>query len=261
MENPPAGLHPWLIGGGAIHRGEGGALRLTLPALGRGYADAQWDDTARLPRSHFRHRPPFHAHLRARASRSDPVGTLGFGLWNDPFAFSLGQAGATRKLPAPPQAMWFFYGSPPNDMAYADPGVASGWKAASLRSPRQPGLLVAAGGLGLMAMSWARRWQARAVAFALSRVQAAETRLDVDLSEWHTYDLIWNPTSAEFLVDGEVRLRANQPPDPPLGFVVWIDNQFAVLSRRDGARFGVLPLPEPQWLELAELRLDDAVMP
>ncbi|HSB89842.1 MAG TPA: family 16 glycosylhydrolase, partial [Anaerolineales bacterium] len=88
-----------------------------------------------------------------------------------------------------------------------------------------------------------------------------ETRLDVDLSDWHTYDLVWNATNAEFLVDGEVVLRANQPPDPPLGFVVWIDNQFAVLSRRDGVRFGVLPSTETQWLELAELRLDDTVMP
>lgn len=256
MGEYPSSLQPLRIGGGTIERGEGGFVRLALPTLGRRYADAQVDDTAGLPRARFRHRPPFRFHLRARASHAQPIGTLGFGLWNDPFALSVGLAGAARKLPAPPQALWFFYGSPPNDMAYAAPGVPCGWKAASLCSPHLPGAMVAAGGLGLMALGVLRRWQAGAVRWALSYVAASEARIDVDLADWHTYDLVWADSKADFLLDGELLLRVDRPPDPPLGFVAWIDNQYAVISRDKGVKFGVLPVPEPQWLELADLHLE-----
>lgn len=248
-------LTPFVGGAGRVEPTARGARLVIEPQAG--YSVAQLDDTVRRPRSQFRHRPPFQAHVRARASRSDPVGTLGFGLWNDPFAVSLGQAGAMRKLPASPQALWFFYGSPPNDMAYATPGVAAGWKAASLRSPRLPAALVVAGGAGLMAAGLLRRLQAWLVAWALSRVQAAEAEIEADLADWHSYELDWRDGAAEFRVDGELMLRAEQPPEPPLGFVLWIDNQYAVISRTRGIRFGLLPTTEPQWLEVADLHFSN----
>ena len=117
MEQERWRLRPIRIGGGTVDRDAGGVIRLGLPPVDPGYADAQLDDTAGRPRAELRHRPPFRMRLRARVSTPRPVGTLGFGLWNDPFAFSLGFAGASRKLPAWPQALWFFYGSPPNDLA------------------------------------------------------------------------------------------------------------------------------------------------
>jgi hypothetical protein len=155
-----------------------------------------------------------------------------------------------------PQALWFFYGSPPSDMAYAQPGVPHGWKAASLKTPLLPGVLVAAGGVGLVAATPLRSLQAWAVRLALSRVQADERALAVDLREWHSYDLTWTAAKAEFSVDGALVLMTEQPPDPPLGFVAWIDNQYGVISRETGIRFGVLASPDPQWLELSELRLE-----
>ena len=196
--------------------------------------------------------------LRARVSTPRPIGTFGFGLWNDPFAFSLGFAGASRKLPAWPQALWFFYGSPPNDLAYAEPGVPDGWKAASLRSPRMPGLAVAAGGVSLMALRLFRKLQGRAVRWALSLIRASEVRIDVHLAEWHAYELTWTHAGAEFRVDGAPILQVPRPPDPPLGFVAWIDNQYAIISPGTGVRFGVLPVLEPQFLELADLVLEDS---
>ena len=258
MDFERLGLRPFRIGGGTVESEAGGVLRLGLPAAGPGYADAQLDDTAGRPRAEFQHRPPFRMRLRARASTPRPVGTLGFGLWNDPFAFSLGFAGASRKLPAWPQALWFFYGSPPNDLAYAEPGVPDGWKAASLRSPRGPGLTVAAGAVGLMALRPFRKIQGWAVRKALSFIRAAEVRIDVQLAEWHAYELTWTQAGAEFRVDGATVLRVAQPPDPPLGFVAWIDNQYAILSPGAGVRFGVLPVIEPQFLELAELVLEES---
>jgi len=258
MDQERLGLRPVRIGGGTVESDAGGVFRLGLPSVDLGYADAQLDDTAGRPRAEFRHRPPFRMRLRARVSTPRPVGTLGFGLWNDPFAFSLGFAGASRKLPAWPQALWFFYGSPPNDLAYAEPGVPDGWKAASLRSPRGPGLTVAAGAVGLMALRPFRKIQGWAVRKALSFIRASEVRIDVQLAEWHAYELTWTQAGAEFRVDGATVLRVAQPPDPPLGFVAWIDNQYAILSPGAGVRFGVLPVIEPQFLELAELVLEES---
>jgi len=258
MDEARWGLQPLRVGGGTVASNASGGFRLGLPTVDRGYADAQLDDTAGRPRSQLRHRPPFHMRLRARVSPPRPVGTFGFGLWNDPFAFSLGFAGASRKLPALPQALWFFYGSPPNDLAYTDPGVPNGWKAASLRGPRMPALTVAAGGVGLMALRPFRRLQGWAVRKALSFIRASEVGIEIQLAEWHAYELTWTQAGAEFLVDGATILRVAETPDPPLGFVAWIDNQYAIISPGAGVRFGVLPVLEPQFLELAELVLEES---
>ncbi|HET7010117.1 MAG TPA: hypothetical protein VFI11_05030 [Anaerolineales bacterium] len=257
MATLPADLRRLEIGGGLIRLEEDG-IRLSLPALGRGYADAQLDDTSGRPRHRFLHHPVFQMSVRARASTANPVGTLGFGLWNDPFGFSLGLGGAARRMPAAPQALWFFNGSPPNDLAFARPGVASGWKAAALRSPRLPWPLVVAGGGLVLAAGLVRRLQAALVRTALHRVQASEVRLDFRLDEWHTYALEWIEGSAAFRVDGEIVLETRATPTPPLGFVTWIDNQFAVLSPSQGMRFGVVPVPEPQFLELRNLTVGAA---
>ena len=58
-----------------------------------------------------------------------------------------------------------------------------------------------------------------------------------------------------FWIDGIERLRTPAPPDGPLGFVLWIDNQYAIASRDGRFGFGVSPLTEPQWLEVEDLDL------
>ena len=42
----------------------------------------------------------------------------------------------------------------------------------------------------------------------------------------------------------------------PLGFVLWIDNQYAIASQAGQFGFGVRPLTVPQWLEIADLRFE-----
>jgi hypothetical protein len=49
---------------------------------------------------------------------------------------------------------------------------------------------------------------------------------------------------------------AVDPPTGPLGFVAWIDNQFAVASPEGGFRFGTLATQEEQWLEIENLSLE-----
>ncbi len=115
-----------------------------------------------------------------------------------------------------------------------------GWKAATLRFRNIPSPLlvpITLGGVLLASLPPARRW-----AFAQARrfYQAEERLLPVDPAEWHTYAIEWRASSAGFFVDGAEMLRSAHPPLPPLGLVLWIDNQYAVASPEKGFGFGVL---------------------
>jgi hypothetical protein len=257
-------LLPLEIGGGRVLRipsspgGEGERITLRLPPAS-GYADAQLDDTQGLARRLFRWAPPLRFSVRARTSIPDPRGTFGFGFWNDPFSLSLGMGGAARKLPAAPQCAWFFYGSPPHDLPLAEGVPGSGWKAQTLSFRRLPALLlapVAVGGALLTAIPLTRRW-----AFRQARrfYRAGERLLEIDPSAWHEYAIEWLPSEVRFLVDGRETLRSADPPHPPLGLVLWIDNQFAVASPERGFGFGVLPIEREQTLELEKTRIETRI--
>jgi hypothetical protein len=45
-------------------------------------------------------------------------------------------------------------------------------------------------------------------------------------------------------------------PNPPLGLVIWIDNQFAAFTPKGKISFGVLEGKE-EWLEIEDLALDE----
>ena len=91
----------------------------------------------------------------------------------------------------------------------------------------------------------------------LVRRQAAATEvlLDTPLMEWHEYTLTWRPSGAVFEVDGQVVAESSIVPHEPLGFVAWIDNQYAVLSEAGGLRFGLLRTEAEHWLEIQDLRV------
>ena len=237
---------------------ENSVLRLSIPSVQSGhYADAQLDDYGSLVRSSFPWRPPLRMEVRARSSlpaaTSDQNGaflrgTAGFGFWNYPFSVR----GDVLMLP---EAIWFFYASPPSNMALV-PGLPGwGWKAQVVHSMR-PGAILAALPTAL-ATSWgmltghtqpAARW--------LQRVSgASEALLTVDMTQWHTYTLEWKQSEARFWVDGQLALRAHQPPTRPLGFVAWLDNQYAVATPRGILRFGTVA-SGPQWFELESVRIE-----
>ncbi len=259
MRIPQASLSPFEIGGGRVEAlGEAG-YHLTLPPMQRGYADAQVDDHRRLRRSAFPWRPTVQMRVRARASEANPLGTLGFGLWNDPFSLSLGQGGGARKLPAAPRAIWFFYASSPADLSLAPGAPPNGWKASCLDSPSVPALLLgpaAAAGLLAARIPLLRRPLLKR---ALGSLRASEVLLSASLADWHEYEIFWKSGRASFRVDGDVVLEAHAPPAGPLGFVAWIDNQYAVASAEKGFHFGILATSREQRLELSDLSL--AVVP
>ncbi|PJF48983.1 MAG: hypothetical protein D6709_08515 [Chloroflexi bacterium] len=230
----------------------GDVLRLTIPPTTRAaYTDAQLDDYEHALPRRFANRPPQRLRLHARFSHPAGAlkGTAGFGFWNHPFT----RDGAVLE---PPCNVWFFYSSPESDIQIAPGAPGHGFKAASLRTPlpsveRQGasgGLaraMMAAGNLAL------RLPGVSALAMAAARlvVRAREALLDLDMTEWHCYELDWLPDVAVFRVDGAEVLRAPSPRGP-LGFVAWVDNYRAVAARDGQYAFAYVDVPEAQWLEL-----------
>ena len=244
-------------GGGQVSAASGSAFKLALGEQPEGYGLAQLDDYHHLARSDFNWQPPIHMKLQARASIPEPTGTLGFGFWNDPFTLSIGQAGAARRLPASPQAAWFFYASPPNDLRLAPAVPGHGWKAAVLRAPTIPSLLLAPGALGAILAAQIPILRQAVMKLAIRAVDSEETILEAALDQTHTYELHWEEHNVRFSVDHREVLSSAVMPQAPVGFVAWIDNQYAVASASGGFRFGVIPTSRGQALELTDLRINN----
>lgn len=242
-------LHVLEIGGGQVRQeGNGAHLRLP-PTSSHRYANAQLDDYHGRRRWQLPNRPPMHVSLRARASHAQPAGTLGFGFWNNPFTPSGGVLAA-------PNTVWFFYASPPSDMALAEGVPGHGWKAATLNAGRYPSLLIAPAALAAVALAQVPRLGKPVLNAARRFAQAHEALLaDVALTEWHHYTLDWLEREAILRVDGVERLRSPAPPRGPLGFVAWIDNQYAIASREGKFGFGLCVVTQEQWLEIEALEI------
>ncbi|MDQ2713513.1 MAG: hypothetical protein M3Z08_01245 [Chloroflexota bacterium] len=248
------------IGGGSLHITDS-VLRMALePKRSGEYADAQIDDYANLSRSAFPWRPPLRMEVRARsslpaasaASTSESPGilrgTAGFGFWNYPFSVR----GDILMLP---EAVWFFYASPPSNMALVPQVPGWGWKAQVIHSMRL-GTLAATLPTGLAAARARLTGETQPAARWLQRLSGArEALLNVDMTAWHSYVLEWLPTKVLFFVDDRLVLQASPPPTRPLGFVAWLDNQYAVATPRGVLRFGATATAA-EWCELDSIRID-----
>jgi hypothetical protein len=252
----PYNLIPSLSGGGQITAAGAAGLRLELPAGdARSYRLAQMDDYGSKPRRAFAQRDAFSFQVRARSSQAVIPGTWGFGLWNDPFNMGI-LTGADRiRLPALPNAVWFFFASPPNYLSLRDDLPAVGNLAAVFCAPRIPPLLLALGApaLPLMLLPPAARLLRRA---ARRVVHQEAVHIDLDPVEWHDYRLDWSPGQARLEVDGSLVLDAKTAPAGPLGFVLWLDNQYAALTPQGRAGFGALAADGPVWIEIDRLEID-----
>ena len=236
--------HPWSVGTGALVGPRDGVLRCALePTSARQYSDAQI--TSYRQRS-FRWRPPLRLTVRAWASHNTDQlrGTAGFGFWNQPFV------PVGTQLPRLPRAAWFFFASPPNNMALAKGVPGWGWKAATFDAMRWPFFLLAPlAPLGFLLMRspalYARLWPVGQRALGVS-----EALLPADLGTPHTYDLEWLRSGVTFAVDGDVVHRAPVASQGPLGFIAWLDNQYAVVTPQGRFRFGLIESGQAQWLAL-----------
>jgi len=211
------------------------------------YRFAQLDDYSLLSRGAFPHRT-VTLRLCGRVSHSDIPGTWGFGLWNDPFGLSLGFGGNPIRLPALPNSIWFFHASRENHLSFRNDKPANGMLAQVFHSPAFHARLLPAGFLLPIFPRLTRK--------LLSRVIKEEAAfLELDSTEWHDFKLQWNSECSSFWVDGDRVLQTPIRPNPPLGLVLWIDNQFAAFTPEGKIRFGVLKTPEPAWMEVKEISL------
>lgn len=238
--------------GGALIREAGSAMwRLELPPGPSGvYRWAQLDDYLHKPRRKFCWRAPLRLELRARVSAADMPGTWGFGLWNDPFSVILGLGGAVARLPALPNAAWFFFAGKPNYLAFKDNHPAQGLLAATFAAPRIPALALAPGAAALPLLAFPPA--ARLLRRVLARlVGESATLLTADPTTWHTYRLEWAARRVTFFLDGLAIASTAVAPAGPLGLVLWIDNQYAAFPPSGRLQMGSFACAEPVWLELA----------
>ena len=223
--------------------------RLTIPAGDKhSYKLAQLDDYAKFPRKRFPAHPPRTLSLHARASAESIPGTWGFGSWNDPFGLSIGYGGKPFHLPTLPNAIWFFHASKENYLSFGDrPG--NGFLAQVFRSPSLPLGRLAKVGVTLPFS------QTKARALMNKIVEEDEVRLGVNVTEWHKYRFEWSPERSAFWVDEKLVLETSVSPRPPLGLVIWVDNQYAAWRPDGKLGFGILENVEPAWLEVEDLKL------
>jgi hypothetical protein len=79
---------------------------------------------------------------------------------------------------------------------------------------------------------------------------------EIALSDWHNYQIDWREREARFSVDGAEVLIAPNPPQMPLGFVAWVDNNAAVVG--PGREFGFtrIAIGQRQWMELEYVKIE-----
>jgi hypothetical protein len=235
----------------------GTTLRLVnTDASAQQYTNAQIDDYQGLPRRRFRWHPPLKLTVQARFSHpavnGSPglKGTAGFGFWNDPFLMT----GA--RMPAFPRAIWFFYASPPSNMKLDLDSPGHGWKAATIDAARPTAVLLAPlAPLALLLMNlrplYPTLWPPIQRA-----VNVQEAMLDVSMTEWHTYVIEWGTERTSFRVDGQTVMRNAPSPQGPLGFVMWVDNQYMVVTPWGRFGWGILDVPGRQWMEVDWLSVE-----
>ena len=252
---------PRLIGNSAVTPIENG-WRLGMPAGdNRSYRLAQLDDYIDLGRGRFKHSFPWTMRLRARVLGADIPGTWGFGLWNDPFGFSIGFGGKKRRLPALPQVTWFMHASKPNWLSFRDKPLpvsgrnvpANGFFAGTFRSPHIPSILFTPGVLALPLL--AIRPGARLLRRLASKlIRQDGIGIDTKVADWHEYSIQWLEGECVFVIDGNKILHTPISPRPPLGLVIWIDNQFAAWTPEGRIGYGVLE-NEVAWMEIEGLSI------
>jgi len=209
------------------------------------YRVAQLSDYPQLKRSKFPHRPNISLSLSARISNRSIPGTWGFGLWNDPFGFSLGYGGTPFRLPSLPNAVWFFGASQENHLSFSDkPG--NGFLAQSFHSPFFHVILFAAG----IALPFSRILVRKIMSKVVRDTSYA---VGIDPTEWHKYKIEWSAKRVLFEVDDAQVFESFIIPNPPLGLVIWIDNQYAKFTPEGKVGFGVLENTKSDWLEVKDL--------
>jgi hypothetical protein len=224
------------------------------PGPGGAYRLAQLDDYSRLRRADLPYWPDLKFNIRARCSSETIPGTWGFGFWNDPFSLRFMPNIEFLRLPVLPNAAWFFFASSHNYLSIKDDLPARGSLVAAFRSPKIPAILIAIPALGipfLFLPPVARL--ARRIGSLVVKQGAAQTNQNP--TEWHDYALEWRRNGVVFEVDDRKVFETPVSPHPPLGLVIWVDNQYVATPPHGRFRYGRLPNVEPAWVEVEQIEV------
>jgi hypothetical protein len=255
MMNAINAWHRLEINGGTLHGGDGrhdSLLRLQISANDTAYSDAQIDDYGHARRRRaYPWIPGTQLSLRARFSHppSQMLGTAGFGFWNAPFG------DPTMPWPTLPQAVWFFWGSPPNHLPFFPDPPGHGGYANTLDATRSSALALAPWTPLVLLLQSNRIVRRRLWPWVQRRLAIRTAPIPVSDTLWHLYQLQWNTHTCSFWLDGRLLLHAPYAPRGPLGFVCWIDNQYLTLTPWGKIGWGIIPTTHLQWLEVAEIAI------
>ncbi|HEV2403673.1 MAG TPA: hypothetical protein VGS08_05750 [Candidatus Saccharimonadales bacterium] len=243
-----------VLAGGAYAELKNSVLRLGYEkAAPDNYTDAQIDDYTMLGRKDYLWWPPLRMIVQARFSHNAATpdateatknvlrGTTGFGFWNKPFTM---QGHWFTK----PQAVWFFYSAPPSDIALV-PGVPGwGWKAQVINTTSTS---IAANALpAAIAAGYGRLVNTQPAGHAVRRLAGAHEKIITkNMKDWHTYTLEWRKHETLFWVDNALLYKTDTAPTKPLGFVAWLDNEYAVVTPQGELQFGKTTCGK-QWLDI-----------
>lgn len=226
----------------------GDLWRLTLPPAGvHQYSNAQI--TNYRARHDFSCRAPVALSMRARF-QGKPVGTAGFGFWSHPF--SPDQKGIYL-----PRAVWFFYGSLANTMALALDVPVNGWKCAVMDALNWHFFALAPLALpGMLLMRnpilYRRLWPLGQRALKVDEAFIAE----YPPQDWMHYQIQWTAENVTFLIDDTIYLKTPLSPRGALGFIAWIDNQYAIVTPQGRFGGGLCASTDTTSLEIADLVLN-----
>lgn len=225
------------------------------------YTDTQIDDYTTMSRAEHYWKPPVRMTVKARFSHkaSDAKsnentvgilkGTAGFGFWNRPFTMQ----GTWFTLP---ESIWFFYSAPPSNMALV-PGIPGwGWKAQVVhtRNLRTISYSVPLA----FAILYGRLTKNTDLAARLMQkfTGTSEVVINKDMTSWHEYRLEWRKNESIFWIDDELTLRVPFSPTQSLGFVAWLDNEYAVATPKGEIYFGKTNTGE-QWLDIDFVKIEE----
>ncbi|MFN2119859.1 MAG: family 16 glycosylhydrolase, partial [Anaerolineales bacterium] len=86
-------------------------------------------------------------------------------------------------------------------------------------------------------------------------VQENGRQINAPPEEWHTYAVDWKEDGTRFFMDDALVMKVQSAPKPPLGLVMWVDNQFAAFRPDQGPRWGLEASTQAAWLEIEAIRL------
>lgn len=240
--------HTVQVGGGHLVVTEGGLRLVVARARHDRYANAQICDYIGLARHQFPWRPPLRLTVRARATPTI-AGTAGFGFWNHPSTF-LGN------WPALPAAIWFFYASPPSAMPLALDVPGHGWKVACIDTTQPSALAWAPLALPVVLLNQSPALYRRIWPVVQRALRIDETSIPPLDERWTTFTLEWYEQTARFAINGATVFMTDRVPRGPLGFVAWVDTQWARVTPQGRIGWGLLEVGTPQWMDLDFVRIE-----